>query len=301
VVIRELDLERDAADIVAVVRATQPLALVSVDAVVHRWRTLPARARARPLVAEVAGRVVGRGDAGLNFFGGDDASTFISLGVLPAYRRRGIGGALHDAALAYAQSLGAPQVTAQFDENADGVAFARARGWREVRAEQWSVLDPRTVTEPLPAGVDLRPATELDPRALHHVDMEATLDMPQVDPPAPIPYDEWLDHVWRHPLFSFEGSFGAVVDGAVAAVSLLTTDGAGRGGNMFTGTLRAYRGRGLAVAVKLATTHWAAANGITQIVTTNDETNAPMLAINRRLGYRRAGRRVEYARAWLPA
>jgi len=39
------------------------------------------------------------------------------------------------------------------------------------------------------------------------------------------------------------------------------------------------------------------AHGITQIATRNDETNAPMLAINRRLGYQPAGRRVEYLRA----
>ena len=30
------------------------------------------------------------------------------------------------------------------------------------------------------------------------------------------------------------------------------------------------------------------------MVTTNDETNASMLAVNRRLGYAPAGRRVEY-------
>jgi RimJ/RimL family protein N-acetyltransferase len=65
---------------------------------------------------------------------------------------------------------------------------------------------------------------------------------------------------------------------------------------MFTGTLREYRGRGLALAVKLATTRWAAEHGITQISTDNDETNAPMLAINRRLGYKPVGRRVEYLR-----
>ena len=63
---------------------------------------------------------------------------------------------------------------------------------------------------------------------------------------------------------------------------------------MFTGTSRQHRGRGLARAVKLASTRWAAENGITQIVTTNDETNGSMLAVNRRLGYVPAGRRVEY-------
>jgi GNAT superfamily N-acetyltransferase len=68
----------------------------------------------------------------------------------------------------------------------------------------------------------------------------------------------------------------------------------GRAHNMFTGTLRAYRGRGLGLAVKLASIHWAAAHGATMMATHNDETNAPMLAINRRLGYAPAGRRVEW-------
>jgi RimJ/RimL family protein N-acetyltransferase len=80
-----------------------------------------------------------------------------------------------------------------------------------------------------------------------------------------------------------------------AAVSLLIADEeSGRGANMFTGTQRAYRGRGLGLAVKLASIAWAREHGITQIATRNDETNAPMLAINRRLGYVPGGRRVEW-------
>ena len=35
---------------------------------------------------------------------------------------------------------------------------------------------------------------------------------------------------------------------------------------------------------------WAAANGITRVSTANDDTNAPMLAINARLGYEPLGR-----------
>ena len=102
--------------------------------------------------------------------------------------------------------------------------------------------------------------------------------------------------MWDNPLFTRDGSFGAVVDGRVASISLLIANTElGRGTNIFTGTSREHRGRGLALAVKLATTRWAAENGLTQIVTMNDETNAPMLAVNRRLGYVPCGRRVEYA------
>jgi len=131
--------------------------------------------------------------------------------------------------------------------------------------------------------------------------MEATLDMPAAEPHGRMSYEEWKEHVLDHPLFTREGSFVAIEDGVAAAVSLLIADlASGRAANMFTGTLRLYRGRGLALAVKLASIEWAADNGITMMKTTNDETNAPMLSINRRLGYQVAGRRVEYGRALEP-
>jgi RimJ/RimL family protein N-acetyltransferase len=60
----------------------------------------------------------------------------------------------------------------------------------------------------------------------------------------------------------------------------------GRAQNAGTGTLREFRRRGLARLAKLRQVEWAAASGITSIATANDETNAPMLAINQRLGYR---------------
>ena len=130
----------------------------------------------------------------------------------------------------------------------------------------------------------------VDPRLVYDVDLEATLDMPQTEAIDHIPYDEWEQHVLHHPSFTAEGSFVAIVDGVAAAVSLLIADvESGRAHNMFTGTLRAYRGRGLALDVKLASIQWAAAQGITMMATNNDETNAPMLAINRRLGYVPAG------------
>ena len=55
-----------------------------------------------------------------------------------------------------------------------------------------------------------------------------------------------------------EGSFVAMVDGVAAAVSLILVDDNGRATSMFTGTLRGYRGRGLALAVKLGSIEWAA-------------------------------------------
>ncbi len=153
------------------------------------------------------------------------------------------------------------------------------------------------MTEAPPAGVDLRPLTRVDPHDVHAVDVTATRDMPALEPPEDLPYEEWSEHVLGHPLYAPGGSFLAYVDGEPAALSLLTADlDSGRAMSWFTGTMPAFRGRGLARAAKLASIRWAAESGVTSMLTMNDETNAPMLAINRKLGYRPLVRRVEYVR-----
>jgi RimJ/RimL family protein N-acetyltransferase len=54
---------------------------------------------------------------------------------------------------------------------------------------------------------------------------------------------------------------------------------------MITGVDRMYRGRKIALALKLLAIRWAIEKGASCIVTDNDSQNAPMLAINRKLGY----------------
>ncbi len=157
------------------------------------------------------------------------------------------------------------------------------------------------MTERPPEDVELRPVSEIDPRLVYEVDTQASLDIPLVEQFNEMPYEEWVQHVLEQPQFAADGSFCAMVDGVAAATAFLNVDReTGRALNMFTGTLRAYRGRGLARAVKLAVTNWAAENGVTQIVTMNDESNAPMLAVNRSLGYRPAGREVDWLRELVP-
>jgi GNAT superfamily N-acetyltransferase len=293
--IRELDPEADAGQIVELLVATIPTIVTNTEEWLHRQLTLPQRAQLRSLVAEVDGRIVGLGGAGLVFFGGGGENGFLNVRVHTEHRRRGIGSELYRLLREHILSLEVMRAASMFDESAESVAFARKRGWAEERAETLSTLDPRTVSDPPPSDVELVPVAQLDTHELHRLDEEATRDMPSLVQIDAIPYDEWLGFVWESPLFTREGSYGAVVDGRVAAISFLTASlEHGRAFNMFTATGREYRGRGLALAVKLASTRWAAEHGITQLVTTNDETNAPMLAINRRLGYRPAGRRVEY-------
>ncbi len=297
VTIRELEPERDAAAVVALSREANPLAVLSPGSWLHRMRTVPDRAGQRLWGAELDGRIVGYAFACRNFFTEGSTSAFGGVTVGGAHRRRGIGAALHERVATHADALGASAVSLHFFESDAGVAFAKRLGYREARAESEAVLDPRTVAERPPKDIDLRRVRDCDPRHVFEVDLAATRDVPLLEPVDHVPYVEWEEHVLRHPLFEHDGSFVAYVADEPAAVSLLIVDREScRAANMFTGTLRPYRGRGLALAVKLASIEWAAANGVTGMATTNDERNAPMLAINRRLGYRPVGRRVDYLR-----
>jgi GNAT superfamily N-acetyltransferase len=241
--IREVEPERDAAGIVALIREAAPDAVITPQSWLHRVRSIPERARPRGFVAEDDGIVVGNGYAFFDFFAREPAAAFCVAVVARSRRRRGLGRELHRLAAEHARSAGATRLLAQFHESAAGVAFARAHGYREARAEALSELDPRRVRDRPPSDVELVPIAEADPRQVYEVDFAASHDVPATEPFEQMPYEEY---------------------------------------------------RGLARAAKLAVIEWAAANGITRLTTTNDERNAPMLAVNRRLGYRPAGRRVEY-------
>lgn len=278
-------------------REVDPTVVLTERSLAQRLGAVPERSQLELLVAVDGDGVVGRVEALLDWFVESGEKAICNVAVATTHRQRGLGTELAVTGLAHVERLGARQVITQFAESADGVRFATRHGFREGRAEAVAVLDPRSVAEEPPSGLDLRPIAEVDPHAVHRLDMEATRDMPFTGTIAAFPFDEWRRLVLDHALFAPEGSFVAFIDGEPAALSLLTADPeSGRASNMFTGTLPAFRGRGLALAVKLASTRWAAANGIVQIETANDETNAPMLAVNRRLGYHPAGRHLEMVR-----
>ena len=127
--------------------------------------------------------------------------------------------------------------------------------------------------------------------------MLTTPDVPISEAVTDVPFDEWLDTIWRRPTITLDGSFAAIEDDRVVCITMLAANvGRARAFIEYTATLREYRRRGLAEKVKRASLRWAAENGIRAVWTTNDETNAAMLAINQRLGFEPRMRRVEYVR-----
>ncbi|GCE09357.1 hypothetical protein KDAU_66860 [Dictyobacter aurantiacus] len=55
--------------------------------------------------------------------------------------------------------------------------------------------------------------------------------------------------------------------------------------NMMTGVEPEYRGRGIALALKLLVIRCARKYGVAYLRTNNDSENVPMLTVNRKLGY----------------
>ncbi|MEV1059346.1 GNAT family N-acetyltransferase [Micromonospora chalcea] len=237
-------------------------------------------------VAEADGEVVGWASAYRNTQTSTPGVGEIAmLHVHPDHRRQGIGTALFDHAFGHVRALGSTRVLAH--ARTESLPFAQRHGFTPSRELRYSALDLRTAP-PMPTpppGVRLLPTAGLDPRRVHRVDAESARDEPGDVPTDTLDYDLWHHECWENLGLDREASTVAEVDGELVALSLVKRDG-DRMWSDFTGTLSAYRGRGLARLTKQAALHAAAARGVRTAYTSNDEANAPMLAINAALGYR---------------
>lgn len=267
----------------------------------HRLDTLPPRAHRATWVAEVDGAIVGWGEAEFDWTAETDDVGQVYALVAPPYRRRGLGSGLFERALTHVEAHGARELRSwSFREGDD---FLLRRGFRRARTERLSAVDPRSVeTSPLaslPDGVRIVPLAELDDRLVevHTVFAEAAADMPADHTPSKLPYDEWLAETIGNPDLNREGSMVVLVDERPAALSWLLVDPRrGLAQQELTGTLRAYRRRGLARLAKLAAMRWASEHGITRVVTGNDATNVGMLAINVATGFRPFAEETEWVK-----
>ena len=192
--------------------------------------------------------------------------------------------------MASATEIGVTRLLSHSRGDEASASFARSRGYEQTASNEILVVDPRDVEQPVaPEGVELKAYTAFvdDPWPIYHVDVTSLLDEPGEARLDTLSYEYWLERYWGHPSLDHDASMVALVDGVAAATTMLHTDWAsGRGQNNGTGTLPEHRGRGLATLAKQASLVRAAQLGCTVVYTGNDMTNAPMLAINRKLGYR---------------
>jgi GNAT superfamily N-acetyltransferase len=262
----------------------------------HVADAAPPEAHRRYWAAEDDGQLVGWATAAVEHQSAERPG-FLEVSVAPEFRTAGHGTSLFARCESHLADLGVATVLTFTTVEEASQRLARARGFHHTSTTRISGVDPRTVElGSAPPGVDLLPLAALDPRKVYELDAESMADVPGEVAMDDVSYEQWLEDYWRHPDMDPEASVAAVVDGRPVAFSHLRIGPGGRAVTDMTGTLRAFRGRGLATLAKRATLVKAAERGVELVSTDNDETNAPMLAINDRLGYRPIGSRLTWSR-----
>ena len=255
------------------------------------------RARESPdrlmLVAREDGEVVGSGMADR---GESSDSGAAAPRVMPDHRRRGIGEEILRALADHCASLALPRLRAKVDDE-ESLAFARRFGFVEVDRE---VELTRSVAgapspPPLPEGVEVVTSAErpgLWEAAYDRFGREAVAGF-AVDTPLEVTPERWAT-TWRG-----DPMFLALHDGEVIGCAglLLDTDEPGRAENALTAVRRDWRGRGIAIHLKLRALEWAAAHDVDEVYTWTQDGNVAMRTLNERLGYTTSRTSITVSRA----
>ena len=275
-----------------------PDSIVTAEGMQHWLEATPERAEHRHLAFQEAGELVGWASAGREWTRSDPTHGFVEISVDPAHGGRRIASQLIDEVEAHLAWLGVTTTRGESLDEPAARALAERHGFTESGSSSTSAVDPRNVRPlPLPPDVTVVSFAELDdPEPVWALDLEVSRDLPNEEFDA-VPLDEWSKAFWRSPIVDDDASLVAFVDGELVAMTMIRIDRAsGRAKNNLAGTRRAFRGRGIATALKSQSLARAAELGVTIVITDNEELNAPMLAVNAKLGYRPFSRRIAWER-----
>jgi mycothiol synthase len=214
------------------------------------------------------------------------------ISVLLGHRRRGAGTALYEAISRWASERGVRELEVSVAGNdPESLSFAQRRGFTEERRQVGLVLSLAGMSPlqvQLPAGIEIvtwakRPELA---RGMYEVAIEVHPDIPGFEDVADEPFEDWMAHNMRRPGDSPEATFVALAGEEVVGFAKLSLTAPTAAGHAMTAVKRAWRGRGIAGALKETEINWALANGYTELHTSNEERNAPIQRLNARLGYR---------------
>lgn len=296
------DDEADLAALVAITAEVTPDEPTSLEEL--RWSdaTYPGTGR---FLAEVDGRAVAAATVGRIYMRPPEFDgLWATIDVLPSVRRRGIGGGLYDATAAHARAAGkgALHIPTREDQP-QSIEFLTHRGFVEFERMRIVALD-LTGLEPLevgaPDGVGLTSLAERPDlvAGIHAVAEDAFPDIPggteSVDAGT---LEEFRARDIDRPGIPAE-AFAIALDVSsgrtIGYASLIMLPASTRAYHDMTAVVGDWRGRGVGGALKRTTINWAIRAGLTSLETGNDVDNAPMRAVNARLGYRPLPDRIEF-------
>jgi len=263
-----------------------------------KWGSESVRCR---LVATLAdGRVCGYAEAGRRVHV-KPGQFRIWVIVAREMRLQGIGALLyqkvHEFALANRATFYKSQVR---DNDPLALRFAEKRGFNVTRHKFESVLALETFDSSRFAGVvetlqaegirffsfaDTN-GSEEDQRKLYEINTLLGHDVPGNELESVRPFEQFAADVFGGHWFQPDGQIFAAVGDRLIGLGAAGIIHPGVGYNLMTGVLREYRGRGIALALKLLCIEFCQKHDLKSIRTHNDSQNQSILAINRKLGYR---------------
>jgi GNAT superfamily N-acetyltransferase len=227
--------------------------------------------------------------------------------VARAHRGRGVGSVLAAELGEWAREQGLSGLRSWIEEGDDAsLAWAERRGFREHARELGLELD-LTRTEPPPVdpprGIEIVAWAERPElaRGMYDVYVEASPDIPGGEDEELEPFEDWLRHDMQGPSDRPEATFVALADDEVVGYAKFHLNAAlpTRAYHDLTGVKRAWRGRGIAAALKRRQIAWAKEHGYERLATSNERRNEPIRRLNLRYGYEPVPGRI-FVRGPLP-
>jgi len=245
-------------------------------------------------LALLDGEPVGVGSCSLNPGMEEDTAAFAVNCVLPQARRQGVGTAIYRQVSAHARLLGKSQLmTWGYEDDAGGVAFAELHGFVVVKRNRGLrlVLDgcPRPTVD-LPEDIAITTLADSPELAegVWETASEAMPDIPYYSVPMSAgSLEEFAARAFAGPKYIPEATFIALRNREVVGYAQLAwmSRAAGVADHAMLAIRRAWRGRGIAKALKARQIMWALDNGLTELRTGNDERNASARAVNANFAY----------------
>jgi mycothiol synthase len=217
----------------------------------------------------------------------------LEVSVLGERRGQGLGEAVLGRLSPWALAGGQKAADGTIDErDVASRAWAERRGFTEVGRTSTLRLDLASVQRPEidpPAGITISSlaASPGTIRGMYDVACEAYPDIPGEESSAMAPFGKWRDNDIGGASDRPEATFVALAGAEVVGYAKLSLSEAlpDIAFHDITGVKRAWRGRGIASALKRAEIAWAIDGGYAALKTFNEERNAPIRALNERHGY----------------